>query len=664
MGPASVVGARWRAVVGAMLGAGCVLGVVPAVGSAAVTSISQGQGISISPNPLTSTGTVSLALPLSLSDPFSGWFVSLTNSSHNTNIYGAGSNAGVAGTSGVANAEGVYGAGASTSINTTGVSGFGTGNASGVYGKGGTKNGPGVTGLGQGTGPGVIGTAGSGIAGQFLTNGTSDAQPTLLAQTAGTGPAAIATNTNNKNTANTLNATTNGPGVVADHSQGNAINGFNNNTSGVGAGVRGEVNSIFGNNGTAGVYGVASGTGGYGVYAEHSNSSGFGQALFSTTAGLGVNTHLETTNASNAQATLESLTAGTGPAGTFANNNNQNTANTLNATTNGPGVIADHSQGNAINGFNNNTQGVGAGVRGEVNSIFGNNQTAGVDGIASGTGGYGVYAEHTDTTGFGVALQAVTNDLGSAAVIENNNSSNTNPIFWVQTNGTGPAAQFDGLVHITGNLAVDGSISAGVKDFKIDDPADPANKYLIHTSVESPQAENTYNGNVTTDSKGYATVGLPSYFDAENTDPRYQLTVIGSFATAIVGREEHNNQFVIRTNQPNVKVSWQVTGIRNDAYARSQRAPAEQLKAAADIGHFLYPQGYGKPLSDAIGSARSERRAPAMLPRSAQRGAAPGSRSSSRAPVLTGNGTQPGPVAPAQLAPVPPEPLADPAPGH
>ncbi len=46
--------------------------------------------------------------------------------------------------------------------------------------------------------------------------------------------------------------------MIADHTQGNAGNFFSNNTNGVGAGVRGEVNSIFGNNGTAGVYGSVS----------------------------------------------------------------------------------------------------------------------------------------------------------------------------------------------------------------------------------------------------------------------------------------------------------------------------------------------------------------------------------------------------------------------
>ena len=167
--------------------------------------------------------------------------------------------------------------------------------------------------------------------------------------------------------------------------------------------------------------------------------------------------------------------------------------------------------------------------------------------------------------------------------------------------GTGLAGYFEGEAFVTGNLDVGGSITAATKDFKIDDPRDPAHKYLVHTSVESPDAETVYNGNLTTDAGGYATVALPAYFDAESIDPRYQLTVIGSFAQAVVWTQESHNQFTIRTNHGRVKVSWQVTGIRNDPYARSVRAPAEQAKPAADRGKYLYPAGYGQPASAAIG---------------------------------------------------------------
>ena len=82
-----------------------------------------------------------------------------------------------------------------------------------------------------------------------------------------------------------------------------------------------------------------------------------------------------------------------------------------------------------------------------------------------------------------------------------------------------------------------GTINKSATAFKIDHPLDPANKYLSHSVVESPDMMNIYNGNVVTDAEGVAVVELPDYFEALNHDPRYQLTVIGSFGDAqIVAR--------------------------------------------------------------------------------------------------------------------------------
>jgi hypothetical protein len=80
---------------------------------------------------------------------------------------------------------------------------------------------------------------------------------------------------------------------------------------------------------------------------------------------------------------------------------------------------------------------------------------------------------------------------------------------------------------------------------------------------------NVYNGNIRTDRHGLATVTLPDYFEALNGDFRYQLTVIGQFAQAIVARKIASNHFVIRTSKPNVEVSWQVTGIRHGRLCQS-----------------------------------------------------------------------------------------------
>jgi hypothetical protein len=48
---------------------------------------------------------------------------------------------------------------------------------------------------------------------------------------------------------------------------------------------------------------------------------------------------------------------------------------------------------------------------------------------------------------------------------------------------------------------------------------------------------NIYNGNTTIDATGCTTVTMPDYFDALNKDFRYQLTVIGTFAQAIISKE-------------------------------------------------------------------------------------------------------------------------------
>ncbi len=156
------------------------------------------------------------------------------------------------------------------------------------------------------------------------------------------------------------------------------------------------------------------------------------------------------------------------------------------------------------------------------------------------------------------------------------------------------AGYFSGPVEITGPLTKPSG------SFKIDHPLDPANKYLYHSFVESPDMMNIYNGNVVTDGLGYATVTLPDWFEALNKDFRYQLTVIGDFAQAIIAQEVNGSQFMIRTDKPNIKVSWQVTGIRHDAYAKKNRIPVEEMKSQAEKGKYLHPEAFGLQESQGI----------------------------------------------------------------
>lgn len=144
-------------------------------------------------------------------------------------------------------------------------------------------------------------------------------------------------------------------------------------------------------------------------------------------------------------------------------------------------------------------------------------------------------------------------------------------------------------VTINGNLNVIGNLSKGGGTFKVDHPLDPLNKYLIHSFVESPERINIYSGNITTNDSGIARVKLPDYFQASNIDFRYQLTVIGAMATAVVLKEIEGNDFVIKTSMPNIKVSWQVTALRNDSFAKQNPLNPEMDKEPEMQGKLLYP---------------------------------------------------------------------------
>ncbi|MEP0775784.1 MAG: hypothetical protein HRF46_15675, partial [Acidobacteriota bacterium] len=187
------------------------------------------------------------------------------------------------------------------------------------------------------------------------------------------------------------------------------------------------------------------------------------------------------------------------------------------------------------------------GVRGEGSSAM----KSGVYGVNSHASGYGVFARNT---------------------------------------GGGLAGGFDGGVQIWGSLNV-----TGTKNFLIDHPLDPENRVLRHAAVESSEVLNVYSGNVVTDEEGWAVVTLPPWFEAINTDFRYQLTVIGRFAQAIIEEEVKDGRFAIRTNLARVKVSWQITARRHDAWMRAHPFVAEGEKAPAERGLYLAPEAFGQP---------------------------------------------------------------------
>jgi hypothetical protein len=203
-------------------------------------------------------------------------------------------------------------------------------------------------------------------------------------------------------------------------------------------------------------------------------------------------------------------------------------------------------------------------------------------------GGNGVYGESTDSTG--VRAHSTSN---YALFAESDEQAS---LVARQFDDTLEAGYFIGDVLVSGTCC-----EAAQGTFKIDHPLDPANKYLQSAAVASPEMVNIYSGNVTTGAQGEAVVTLPGYVEAVNGDFRYQLTVIGQFAQAIVGSKIEDNRFTIRTDMPHVEVSWQVTGVRRDPYAQQHPIEIEQAKPAEHQGMYLHPELYGQPNSKMIG---------------------------------------------------------------
>jgi hypothetical protein len=253
--------------------------------------------------------------------------------------------------------------------------------------------------------------------------------------------------------------------------------------------------------------------------------------------------------------------------------------------------------------FGENT---GTGLAGRfIGPVIVQGQLYAVIALTNGTAIYGKAPD--DSAGVGVQRDALGKQRGRTA-------STDSAAVWGRALGTArrfmaktpPAASR--TVHWScgrrGQLIVQGVVSKSGGSFRIDHPLDPANKFLSHSFVESPDMKNIYDGNVTTDASGSATVTLPDYFAALNRDYRYQLTVLGQFAQAIVSRKIAGNSFEIRTDKPGVEVSWQVTGIRQDAFAQANPIVVEESKPAEEQGLYLFPAGFGASEEKQIGHSR------------------------------------------------------------
>jgi hypothetical protein len=287
------------------------------------------------------------------------------------------------------------------------------------------------------------------------------------------------------------------------------------------------------------------------------------------------------------------------------------------------------------------------------------NYSGGVARFRGGNSGFEVV--HIDTTGAGAGLWSTVDAAGeSSAIVALNygserdagefeiyNPASDSPALFVRTNGSGLAVQaevnantmasalfarttsnvtgsfaaiFGGPVTMQcqgaqctqtyalrtyGNLSVVGTLSKSAGSFRIDHPLDPTGKYLSHSFVESPDMKNIYDGVVTLDASGSAQVELPDWFEALNEAFRYQLTAIGRASPGLyVSEEVRDRHFAIAGGTPNSRVSWQVTGIRHDAYAKAHPIPVEEEKVGDERGRYLTPDAYGLAPEQAIGFAQ------------------------------------------------------------
>jgi len=455
----------------------------------------------------------------------------------------------------------------------------------------------GVTGYSSG-GYGVFGTTdstdGSFAAVGGIANAGSPA-PAIKGLSYGTGSAIYGNNLGTLNGTGVSGIATSGYGVYGTtYDTGPSYAGVYGETTGSATAVKGQ--NYGSGNGVVGIAAYGNGVyaysqGGIGLFASSTNNTGI---YGSSTNGIGIYGY--TTTGSPA---IKGENAGSGAA-VYASN---------------------YGTGNAIEGYStaamgtsgwtSDTTGNFAGVYGATGgpspAIKAYNSGSGQGVNAYAIGGAGVSALSTDNFGvwarsvnsYGLYAQSNTTTAGyfrgfsaSAATVIISNDS-----------GVGaPALSVLGATTTTGNMSVGGTLSKAAGSFLIDHPLDPENKVLRHSFVESPDMKNIYDGTIILDANGQAVVEMPAYFDALNVTYRYQLTSIGKYMPLFVKEKIANNRFVIASangaKDAGAEVSWQVTGVRNDAYAQKHRIVVEEEKGSGTAsnykkGEYLSPDAYG-----------------------------------------------------------------------
>ncbi|ABF43089.1 hypothetical protein Acid345_4089 [Candidatus Koribacter versatilis Ellin345] len=396
-------------------------------------------------------------------------------------------------------------------------------------------------------------------------------------------------------TANTATGTATGVKGITQSPDGYGVFGQNTATTGVAIGFRGSTASTAG----VAIYGTATATTGAttgmratvasanGVAALFLNSAhgkllsgivGTSTEVFSVDgAGNIVGGSLNASFVQGASTTLGifgGLFSGANGGGTAVSANGGAAA--ASATTAGAGLVA--TGGTLASGVTNATGGDGADFYGGDGDSGTGNGVSGTGGnvanAAAITGGYGGYFIGGGPNGDG---------LYAAPSI----------------GGTGNAATLDGNVTVTGLLT-----TSSAARMQIDDPLDPESKILEHSGIQSSELLNVYSGNATIGANGRAAIKLPAWFEAVNTDFRYQLTPIGAPASLYVSAPIAKGAFEIAGGTPGMTVSWQITAVRKDPYHLAHPLQVETDKTAAQRGLYLHPEAYGASPDKRLGAVQ------------------------------------------------------------
>ncbi len=393
---------------------------------------------------------------------------------------------------------------------------------------------------------------------------------------------------------------------------GFGVYALNTDTSGTGLIARGNNTSgayltggsgIAANGTTVGIYGTASNSGGSGIFGRVDLADGYG---------------VEARNA-NAQGT-----------GLLVSGNNS----TATYLPDGTGAAISGTDG--VLGFSSDATGTGIiGIGNNLSSIASLTNGSGVAGSSSNIGVYGkgdptsesVGVYGTSEAGDGSGVFGINTQLDNAAVgvygqVGDGSTSTYDPaaiVGWCDiTNddyGVGGyfSAEYNGIYaenrtttlgyagFFSGDIYATGTANASIKSFVIDNPENPDEEVLRHTSIESNEAMVIYRGKVQLNDAGEANVELPSYFKAltKEDEATVQITCIGQPFN--IGYE-WNGDFTSFTayGDANREVSWMVMADRDDPYMKENRKPVITKKDDShdkgyQPGYYIHPELYGQP---------------------------------------------------------------------